>query len=124
MLFPLVNQFETISSATSDYKTDNPILTEADENDSEKYRAITPTPTIHTINSEASVDTPVNRKMIAIESELEKDVSMLQERLGSKNKDLMNIEQELAYARRDLDLQKEESTETKKMLRVAQRRIE
>jgi hypothetical protein len=75
-------------------------------------------------HSETSIDTPVNKKMIAIESELEKDVLTLQETLGSKSKDIIQLQSDLEKSKMERKAEKEEAAETKRLLMISLRRIE
>lgn len=82
------------------------------------------TPPLQPSSSGTSIDTPVNRKMIAIESELENDVMLIEEKLGSKNKEIINLQQNLSSSEKKFKEKEIENMETKKLLRIAQRRIE
>ena len=62
--------------------------------------------------------------MIAIESELENDVMLIEEKLGSKNKEIINLQQNLSSSEKKFKEKEIENMETKKLLRIAQRRIE
>jgi hypothetical protein len=84
----------------------------------------TTTPPLHLTYSETSIDTPVNKKMIAIESELEKDVLTLQETLGSKSKDIIKLQSDLEKSKMERKAEKEEAAETKRLLMISLRRIE
>jgi hypothetical protein len=68
--------------------------------------------------------TPVNSKMIAIESELEQDMAQLRDRLEAKNKIVSELHHELTHLHSDYNASKEERDEYKKNLRLSERRIQ
>ena len=84
---------------------------------------VTPPPN-SSLNSIDTQNRSVNRRMIAIESELEKDMSALKDRLDSKNKVVSDLEHELWQLQGEHKTQHDENTETKKLLKISQRRIE
>ena len=68
--------------------------------------------------------TPVNSKMMAIESELEQDMVHMRDRLETKNKIVSELHHELNCLRNDYNGSKVEHGECKKNLRLSEKRIE
>ncbi len=68
--------------------------------------------------------TPVNSKMMAIESELEQDMVQMRDRLESKNRIVSDLHHELTHLHDDHNASKAAHEDCKKKLRLSERRIE
>ena len=89
----------------------------------EKLRNGRKTPELETTSS-LDKGTPVNKKMMAIESELEQDMAHLRDRLEAKNKIVSELHHELNHLHDDYNASKSEFAECKRNLRLSERRIE
>ncbi len=68
--------------------------------------------------------TPVNSRMLAIESELENDMVQLRDKLEEKNKVVAELHYELSHLHDDYNSSKSDYADCKKNLRLSERRIE
>jgi len=122
------NDADEANEATKEENDDSTHI-ESDTNsdiDDDAQQLRTTTPPLNPILSSISADTPgtTGRRMIAIESELENDMNELKDRLDSKNKVVSDLQDELNQLRLDHTVQREGNIETKKTLRISERRIE
>lgn len=78
------------------------------------------------ISSSSTFDrgTPVNSKMMAIESELEQDMAKIRDNLETKNIKLVELHLELAGMHDELKNTKSKHDECKTTLRLSEKRIE
>ena len=68
--------------------------------------------------------TPVNSKMMALESELEKDMVMMRDKLETKNQLVSKLHYELTQLRDDHKISEQNHLKCKKYLRLSEKRVE
>lgn len=122
VLFPDFEKFSTCSKKVPIFHLSNG---EKQRNEKEltSTSAQSP-PTSKRLPHDFDKGTPVNSKMLAIETELENDMVQLRDKLEEKNKVVAELHHELTHLHDDYNCTNTEYTQCKKNLRLSERRIE
>ena len=122
VLFPDFETFSTCSKKVPTFHLNNDEK-EGNEKELTSVSAQSP-PTSKRFQHDFDKGTPVNSKMLAIETELENDMVQLRDKLEAKNEVVSELHDELTHLHDAYNCTKTEYTQCKKKLRLSERRIE